>query len=130
LQVGGHLTRRHLDISRARHSDGHAGIADRFEVGSLPPLIQRALRADAAGIVEFREVEALSKDEDVGNNVTAAAGIGLVVAPGARVRVGAGYAIVQLAVKRLRPYSISWGIGVWNSSPFCMWRGMATSRPR
>jgi len=159
LQVGSHLTRQHLDVSRAKHPDRHSGIADGFQVGSLPTFIQGTLGANAAGVVEFREVEALAKDEDIGDDVAAAAGIGLIVAPGARVRVGAGYAIersreygcvasesgapvplvdgrpapswmVQLAVKRARPYSISWGIGVWNSSPFCMWRGMATSRPR
>ena len=87
-QLEGHLAGQHLDVAGAEHAGGGAAVADVVEGREAAVLVDRAAGRHGVVGVEGGEVEALAEDEDVGGEVAAAAGPGLVVAAGTGVGVG------------------------------------------
>jgi hypothetical protein len=95
LQLGGHLPRQHLDVTRPEHAERGAAVGDRVEVGHRAALVVGGHGGKRIVAVEVGEVEALRQHEDVGDDVAAAAGDAErgVVAAGAGVGVGPGNAV-------------------------------------
>ena len=87
LQIGGDLPRQGLDVARAVHADGGATVGDLGQGRKYATLVVRGFGGLGIVRIERHMIEALAENEDVGDDVAAAAGARQVVAAGARVRV-------------------------------------------